>query len=88
MTKTLDQTPKYTMKVTSDLTGVEPYRIRFWQAKGLIIPSRSDGNQRLYSDYDIERIKVIKELNERYPISAIRQLVDEHRVKGLKPLSV
>ena len=54
----------YTMAVASRLTGMHPQTLRKYERAGLITPSRQSGNQRLYSDADIERLRRIRYLVE------------------------
>ncbi len=55
---------KYTMAITMKLTGVEPHRIRRYEKGGLITAQRTLGNQRLFSEDDIEIIKQAAKLEE------------------------
>jgi MerR family transcriptional regulator/heat shock protein HspR len=41
---------------------VHPQTLRLYEREGLLKPSRSDGNTRLYTDEDIERLEVILKL--------------------------
>jgi MerR family transcriptional regulator/heat shock protein HspR len=54
----------YTMAVASRLTGMHPQTLRKYERAGLITPSRQSGNQRLYSDSDIRRLRRIRYLVE------------------------
>lgn len=42
--------------------GVHPQTLRLYEREGLLKPSRSEGNTRLYTDEDIERLEVILKL--------------------------
>ena len=42
--------------------GVHPQTLRLYEREGLLKPSRSDGNTRLYTDEDLERLEVILHL--------------------------
>lgn len=42
-------------------TGLTERRIRYYETLDLLSPRRTAGNQRLYSDRDIERLRLIKE---------------------------
>lgn len=42
--------------------GVHPQTLRLYEREGLLKPSRSEGNTRLYTDADIERLEVILHL--------------------------
>ena len=54
----------YTMAVASRLTGMHPQTLRKYERAGLIRPSRQSGNQRLYSDADVRRLRRIRYLVE------------------------
>jgi MerR family transcriptional regulator/heat shock protein HspR len=54
----------YTMAVASRLTGMHPQTLRKYERAGLIRPSRQRGNQRLYSDADVRRLRRIQYLVE------------------------
>lgn len=55
-------TPKYTISVVSQMVGLHEQSLRMYERKGLIQPQRSDGNIRLFSDADVERVRSIKRL--------------------------
>jgi len=44
------------------MIGVHTQTLRYYERAGIIEPSRSQGNQRLYSDRDIARLRQIKTL--------------------------
>jgi MerR family transcriptional regulator/heat shock protein HspR len=52
------------MAVAARLTGMHPQTLRKYERAGLIKPSRQAGNQRLYSDADVERLNRIRYLVE------------------------
>jgi MerR family transcriptional regulator/heat shock protein HspR len=54
--------PKYTIKSVAQIVGLHEQTLRMYERKGLIRPQRSDGNIRLFSDADIERVRCIKRL--------------------------
>jgi MerR family transcriptional regulator/heat shock protein HspR len=55
-------TPKYTISVVAHMVGLHEQSLRMYERKGLIRPQRSDGNIRLFSDADVERVRCIKRL--------------------------
>lgn len=57
-----DQRPKYTIKSVAHMVGLHEQSLRMYERKGLIQPQRSDGNIRLFSDTDVERVRCIKRL--------------------------
>jgi len=52
--------PLYTMAVAARLTGMHPQTLRKYERAGLLSPARPSGNQRLYSEADIERLRRIQ----------------------------
>jgi MerR family transcriptional regulator/heat shock protein HspR len=54
----------YTMAVASRLTGMHPQTLRKYERAGLLTPLRQPGNQRLYSEVDIRRLRRIRYLVE------------------------
>ncbi|MGE5575884.1 MAG: MerR family transcriptional regulator [Syntrophothermus sp.] len=54
--------PVYPIGVAEELAGLTGRQIRYYEKMGLLSPQRSPGNQRLYSEADIERLKEIKAL--------------------------
>ena len=57
--------PHHSLGVVCRRTGLKPDRLRAWERRyGVVSPKRSDGNQRLYSDTDIERLVLLKQATE------------------------
>lgn len=52
------------ISVAAELAGVHPQTLRIYERKQLIQPQRSGGNTRLYSDADIERLRLIQQLTQ------------------------
>jgi MerR family transcriptional regulator, heat shock protein HspR len=48
--------PLYMIGVVADMLKVHPQTLRFYEKKGLIQPSRSEGHTRMYSPEDVEEI--------------------------------
>jgi MerR family transcriptional regulator/heat shock protein HspR len=57
-----DEHPRYMISVAADLVGMHPQTLRIYESKGLIRPKRTAGNTRLYSEADIERLRLIQQL--------------------------
>ena len=60
----MDREPRYVISVAARMCGVRSYTLRYYEKIGIIEPSRSEGNIRLYSDEDIAKIKQMKTLME------------------------
>jgi MerR family transcriptional regulator, heat shock protein HspR len=50
------------ISVAADLVGMHPQTLRIYENKGLLRPKRTAGNTRLYSEADLERLKLIQRL--------------------------
>jgi MerR family transcriptional regulator/heat shock protein HspR len=58
----MDDRPRYMISVAADFVGMHPQTLRIYESKGLIRPKRTAGNTRLYSDADLERLRLIQQL--------------------------
>ena len=56
--------PCYVISVAARKVGVRIQTLRYYERMGVIKPSRSRGNTRLYSEGDIDRLQRIKSLTE------------------------
>ncbi len=56
--------PLFVISVAARLVEMHPQTLRKYEREGLIAPSRTSGNLRLYSDRDIERLRQVKYLVE------------------------
>ena len=54
----------YVISVAARLADMHPQTLRKYDKEGLVSPQRSEGSRRLYSDSDVERLKVIRRLSE------------------------
>ncbi len=54
--------PVYTIRIAAKMVGVHQQTLRTYEREGLLTPARSAGRQRLYSDDDIARLRVIRRL--------------------------
>jgi MerR family transcriptional regulator/heat shock protein HspR len=54
----------YGISVAASLVGNAPQNLRLYEARGLLAPARSEGGTRLYSEDDLDRIRVISQLLE------------------------
>ena len=58
----MDPTPKYMIGVAASLVGMHPQTLRLYENKGLVRPQRTPGGTRLYSEDDIDRLRIIQRL--------------------------
>ena len=52
----------YMISAVAEQYQVHPQTLRLYEREGLLKPSRSEGNTRLYTDEDVERLEVILKL--------------------------
>ena len=52
----------YMISAVSEMYDIHPQTLRLYEREGLLRPSRSDGNTRLYTDEDLERLEFILNL--------------------------
>ena len=58
----IDNRPRYMISVAAELVGMHPQTLRMYEQKGLVRPQRTAGNTRLYSEADLERLRLIQKL--------------------------
>ena len=78
----MDDRPRYMISVAADLVSMHPQTLRIYESKGLIRPKRTAGNTRLYSEADIERLRLIQQLTNDLGLNLagveqVMQLQDE-----------
>jgi len=61
--------PVYMIGVAAELAGVHPQTLRIYERKHLVEPQRTGGNTRLYSEADIERLRLIQDLTQEEGIN-------------------
>ena len=49
--------PLYMIGVVADMLKVHPQTLRFYEKKGLVRPSRTEGQTRMYSAEDVEELR-------------------------------
>lgn len=69
--------PLYMISVAAELAGVHPQTLRIYETKGLVMPQRSQGNTRLYSQADIEQLEFIGQLtDEGINLAGVLRIID------------
>jgi MerR family transcriptional regulator/heat shock protein HspR len=64
-----DKTPLHTIGSVARILGVSVQTLRMYERRGLILAQKSAGNQRLYSQSDIERLKCIRMSISKHKVS-------------------
>jgi MerR family transcriptional regulator/heat shock protein HspR len=64
-----DERPRYMISVAAELVGMHPQTLRMYEQKGLVRPKRTPGNTRLYSERDLERLRLIQHLTSTFGLN-------------------
>jgi DNA-binding transcriptional MerR regulator/methylmalonyl-CoA mutase cobalamin-binding subunit len=74
----MEELYKYPIKVVSQMTGLSAFVIRAWEKRyNVVIPSRTDTNRRLYSEDDIEKLRLLNDAVQK-----------GHNIGGIAKLSI
>ncbi|HSM38183.1 MAG TPA: MerR family transcriptional regulator [Candidatus Limnocylindrales bacterium] len=60
--------PRYFISIAAELASVHPRTLRIYEEEGLLCPQRRN-NLRLYSEADIQRVRVIRFLTRRQGVN-------------------
>jgi MerR family transcriptional regulator/heat shock protein HspR len=61
--------PVYLISVVASILNIHPQTLRQYEKEGLITPSRTKGRMRLYSQRDIDKIKLVLQLTRKMGIN-------------------
>lgn len=61
--------PVYLISVVATMLDIHPQTLRQYEREGLVQPSRTQGRMRLYSQRDIERMKLILRLTRQLGVN-------------------
>ena len=61
--------PRYVISIAARMLGVQTHTLRYYERVGLLEPSRSESNLRLYSDQDIQRLRRIRTLMDELGVN-------------------
>ena len=59
----------YMISAVSERFDIHPQTLRLYERDGLLLPSRTEGNTRLYTDEDLERLRVILNLTRELGVN-------------------
>jgi MerR family transcriptional regulator/heat shock protein HspR len=59
----------YMISAVAEQYEIHPQTLRLYEREGLLTPSRSEGNTRLYTDDDLERLEVILQLTRELGVN-------------------
>jgi len=57
-----EREPRYVISIAARMVGVRTHTLRYYERVGIVEPSRSRGNIRLYSESDIAQLRRVKTL--------------------------
>ena len=67
----------YVISVAAELAGMHPQTLRIYERRGLVLPARTQGGNRRYSDADIEVLRRIAQLaDEGMNLEGIRRVME------------
>jgi MerR family glutamine synthetase transcriptional repressor len=70
--------PLFPIGIVTKLTELTPRQIRYYEQQGLISPARTEGNQRLFSFNDVDRLLTIKSWMEKgVNIAGVREMLKQ-----------
>ncbi|ANB83865.1 MerR family transcriptional regulator [Bacillus velezensis] len=86
--------PLFPIGIVMQLTELSARQIRYYEENGLIFPARSEGNRRLFSFHDVDKLLEIKNLIEQgVNMAGIKKILDkasaepeEKSEKNAKPM--
>ncbi|WP_090398936.1 MerR family transcriptional regulator [Natribacillus halophilus] len=74
--------PLFSIRIVQDLTELTPRQIRYYETHGLVVPARTEGNQRLFSFADVDRLLDIKQLTEQgINMAGIKEMLTNRQEK-------
>ncbi|MDW7709498.1 MAG: MerR family transcriptional regulator [Deferrisomatales bacterium] len=66
----------YRIGEVADIAGVKPHVLRYWETEfGFLSPEKNEGNQRLYTQQDLQKVLTIKKLlyQDRFTIAGAKR---------------
>jgi DNA-binding transcriptional MerR regulator len=66
----------YRIGEVADIAGVKPHVLRYWESEfGFLSPAKNEGNQRLYTQKDLEKVLAIRKLlyQDRFTIAGVKK---------------
>jgi MerR family transcriptional regulator, heat shock protein HspR len=61
--------PRYVISVAAKILGIQTHTLRYYERVGIVEPSRSRGNIRLYSEDNLEQLRHVKSLIEELGVN-------------------
>ncbi len=61
--------PRYVISIAAKMLGIQTHTLRYYERIGVVEPSRSRGNIRLYSEKDLEQLRHVKTLMDNLGVN-------------------
>lgn len=78
--------PCYTIGVVSRLVDLHPQTLRNYEEMGLVVPARTDGNIRLYSPSEVDRLLKINRLTQELGVNLAGVQIILHMTEQIEQL--
>ena len=78
--------PCYTIGVVSRMVDLHPQTLRNYEQMGLVVPHRTEGNIRLYSPAEVERLRKINRLTQELGVNLAGVAVILHMTDQIEAL--
>ena len=78
----------YMISSVAELYQVHPQTLRMYERQGLLKPSRSDGNTRLYTDEDLRKLEIILTLTRELGVNLAGVEVILHMREKMEQMQV
>jgi MerR family transcriptional regulator/heat shock protein HspR len=71
MARTTDERgkPLFMISVVAEMLDIHPQTLRLYEREGLVVPQRTDGNTRLYSQEDIDKLRRVLRLTRELGVN-------------------
>mgnify|MGYP001262223364 FL=1 len=80
--------PCYTIGVVARMVDLHPQTIRNYEELGLVVPRRTEGNRRLYSPAEVERLRKINRLTQELGVNLAGVEVILHMAEQIESLQM
>lgn len=80
--------PCYPIGVAAQMVDLHPQTLRNYEQLGLVVPQRSEGNRRLYSAAEVERLRKISRLTQELGVNLAGVEVILHMADQIENLQI
>ncbi|MBP8973904.1 MAG: helix-turn-helix transcriptional regulator [Anaerolineae bacterium] len=80
--------PCYPISVVAQMVDLHPQTLRNYEQLGLVVPQRSEGNRRLYSAAEVERLRKISRLTQELGVNLAGVEVILHMADQIESLQM